>query len=107
MPIWGQVANKPRRCARPDSSVTRTAPPHSPPRPGLAGSTARPAGSGSTPIEGIRGQEADQEGGDAHDQQGRHELVLRPSLSPKWPKRIPPSGRDMKPTVKVVKARRN
>ena len=31
-------------------------------------------------------------------------VILRPTLSPKWPKTMPPSGRDRKPTPKVANA---
>jgi hypothetical protein len=48
-------------------------------------------------------QQADEKGGDAHQQQGHHQHGQRPTLSPKWPKMIPPIGRAMNPVAEVAR----
>lgn len=83
-----------------------TAPPHSPPRPipwARRQITSRMgAHMPMTSYEGIRPMSTV----DAPIIcRVRISIFLRPILSPKWPKIMPPSGRATKPTAKVAKAR--
>ena len=57
---------------------------------------------GCDPDRGIRRQETDKGGRRAHGQERYDQGGLRPSLSPKWPNSMPPTGRATKPTAAVL-----
>ena len=80
-PTCGQLALRPRRRSSPDSSVIRTAPPHSPPRPSPW--TKRSATSSDRrphPDRRVGRHQADRERREAHQQQGDDQDVLAAEL---------------------------
>ena len=52
----------------------------------------------------VRRQAADEHRRDAHQEERDHERARRPSLSPMWPKMMPPRGRTRNATAKVANA---
>jgi hypothetical protein len=77
----GQLAFQPRRLGSPCSSDISTAPPHSPPSPEALDEAEHDQQDGRGHADGRVGrQQADEEGGDAHHQQGHHQHGLAADL---------------------------
>jgi hypothetical protein len=96
----GQLAQKPRDFAGLCSATSSTAPPHSPPtaKPCRKRRTTRRIGA-SRPICAYVGRQPMRNVATPTRMMLNCSNRLRPYLSPKWPKTMPPSGRAMKPTA--------
>ena len=104
-PSCGHEEYQPRRSSGACSTQSSTAPPHSPPRPMPCSirSSTRSRGA-ATPIESYVGSRPIAKVDRPMIIIVTTSIGLRPSRSPRWPKRTPPIGRVMKPAAKVVKA---